>query len=251
MGQTSMPTLKFPKTTEPLWHKWDRKAQKCGLLSTVHAVNGDQYTGEWWDNLKHGKGIQKWHKTGAIYSGDWQFGKRHGYGIYGVPNPSGVGYRKVYAGWWQNDKMDGFGVKFFSETEYYEGDWYAGRRQGWGRMYYKDGSIYEGQWFEDAPNGTGMLRFKNENRYEGSWKNGKKHGPGKFIYLETGQLYEGFWVADAAKCGTMIDFGREEAPLPTRYPIPKGELADPEGVLDEAVRKLKTTEEYISHSQKK
>lgn len=61
----------------------------------------------------------------------------------------------------------------------------------------------------------------NENRYEGTWKDGKKHGPGKFFYLDKGQLFEGFWVADVPKSGTMIDCGREAAPAPTQYPIPK------------------------------
>lgn len=50
-----MPVVKYPRAAEPLWHEWDRKAQKDGLRHTVYAVNGDQYTGEWLDNLKHGK----------------------------------------------------------------------------------------------------------------------------------------------------------------------------------------------------
>lgn len=50
-----MPVIKHPKIIEPFFHEWDRKAQKCGLRHTVYAVNGDQYTGEWQDNLKHGK----------------------------------------------------------------------------------------------------------------------------------------------------------------------------------------------------
>lgn len=60
-----------------------------------------------------------------------------------------------------------------------------------------------------------------ENRYEGSWKNNKKNGPGKFFYLDRGQLYEGVWVDDIPKCGEMTDFGRDGAPAPTQYPIPK------------------------------
>jgi len=61
----------------------------------------------------------------------------------------------------------------------------------------------------------------NENRYEGSWRDDKKNGPGKFYYLTHGQLYEGVWVDDVAKCGTMKDFDRNNAPEPTQYPIPK------------------------------
>lgn len=50
-----MPHLKEAHKTEPLWHTWDYKAQKKGLRHTVYSVNGDQYTGEWLDNKKHGE----------------------------------------------------------------------------------------------------------------------------------------------------------------------------------------------------
>lgn len=55
----------------------------------------------------------------------------------------------------------------------------------------------------------------------GTWSDGQKNGHGKFFYLDRGQLYEGFWVDGIAKCGTMLDFGREAAVRPTVYPIPK------------------------------
>lgn len=48
-----------------------------------------------------------------------------------------------------------------------------------------------------------------------------KNGPGRFFHLDHGQLFEGFWVDNIAKCGTMIDFGRDEAPEPTQFPIPQ------------------------------
>lgn len=66
----------------------------------------------------------------------------------------------------------------------------------------------------------------NENRYEGTWKDDKKNGPGKFYYLTHGQIYEGIWLEDVAKCGTMKDFDRENAPEPTQYPIPKVSLVN-------------------------
>lgn len=49
-----MPITKPPKTKEPLWKEWDRRAQKKGQLNTVYSVNGDHYTGEWNDNKKNG-----------------------------------------------------------------------------------------------------------------------------------------------------------------------------------------------------
>uniref|UniRef100_K7FDR4 MORN repeat-containing protein 3 n=1 Tax=Pelodiscus sinensis TaxID=13735 RepID=K7FDR4_PELSI len=154
-----MPIVKYPRAVEPFWYEWDRKAQKCGLRHTIYAVNGDHYTGEWLDNLKHGKGTQTWKSTRAIYNGDWKFGKRDGYGTYSIPDPITKEYKKVYSGWWKNDKKCGYGIKFYSDMEYYEGEWSRGKRSGWGRMYYQDGSIYEGQWLEDQHSGQGMLRL--------------------------------------------------------------------------------------------
>lgn len=61
----------------------------------------------------------------------------------------------------------------------------------------------------------------NHNRYEGSWKDGMKHGPGKFLYLDKGQIYTGYWIQDIAKSGNLEDFGREKAPNPPAFPVPK------------------------------
>ncbi|XP_069820112.1 MORN repeat-containing protein 3 [Dendropsophus ebraccatus] len=229
-----MPFVKYPKSIEPPWKDWDRKAQKSGLRHTVYSVNGDQYTGEWLNNKKHGKGIFTWKSTKSIYEGEWKNGKRSGFGTYSEREPNTGEYVKVYSGGWKNDKKHGYGTHFFTDKEYYEGDWEAGERSGWGRMYFANGDIYEGEWREDKYCGQGMLRLANENRFEGSWKGGKKHGPGKFFYLDKGQMYEGIWVEDIPKCGTMVDFGRAEAPSPTKYPIPEVKVADPEGVLEAA-----------------
>lgn len=61
----------------------------------------------------------------------------------------------------------------------------------------------------------------NGNWYEGSWREGKKSGRGKLYYPDKGQLYEGFWVDGDAKCGTLSDFGRDEAAMLTKFPIPQ------------------------------
>ncbi|XP_014402540.1 PREDICTED: MORN repeat-containing protein 3 isoform X3 [Myotis brandtii] len=86
-------------------------------------------------------------------------------------------------------------------------------------------------------------RLKNGNRYEGYWQGGLKNGPGRFFHLDHGQLFEGFWVDNIAKCGTMIDFGRDEAPAPTQFPIPQVKIVDPDGVLEEALAMFKKKEE--------
>ncbi len=49
-----MPHLKEDKKSHPLWREWDEKAQKKGVRNTVFSVNGDEFTGEWLHNKKHG-----------------------------------------------------------------------------------------------------------------------------------------------------------------------------------------------------
>ncbi|XP_027431482.1 MORN repeat-containing protein 3 isoform X7 [Zalophus californianus] len=96
--------------------------------------------------------------------------------------------------------------------------------KGWDRKAQKNGlrhqvyavsdDCYVGEWKDN-------MKHENGNRYEGCWRRGMKNGSGRFFHLDHGQLFEGFWVDDVAKCGTMIDFGRDEAPEPTQFPIPK------------------------------
>nr|CAB3263907.1 MORN repeat-containing protein 3-like [Phallusia mammillata] len=238
-----MPHVSQPKLSEPLWHSWDYKAQKKGLRHTVYSVNGDEFTGEWLDNKKHGKGTYKWKSTGGIYDGDWKNGKRNGFGTLSFPDKKAGKFKKQYSGGWKNDMKHGYGTFFYNDVEYYEGEWFADNRCGWGRMYFADGSVYEGEWDEDKCNGRGMLKLDNENRYEGEWKGGKKNGRGQFFYLDTGQLYEGVWVDDVPKCGAMTDFGRDGAPEPTVYPIPKVELVNSVDVLSSAEKSLLSDED--------
>ncbi|XP_007128859.1 MORN repeat-containing protein 3 isoform X2 [Physeter macrocephalus] len=238
-----MPISKCRPKSEPLWKAWDQKAQKNGPRHQVFAVNGDHYVGKWKDNMKHGKGTQVWRKNGAIYEGDWKFGKRDGYGTLSLSDQETGKYRRVYSGWWKGDKKCGYGIQFFGPKEYYEGDWCGNQRSGWGRMYYSNGDIYEGQWRNNKPEGEGMLRLKNGNRYEGNWQRGMKNGLGRFFHLDHGQLFEGLWVDNIAKCGTMIDWGRDEAPKPTQFSIPEVKILDPDGVLAEALATFKKTQE--------
>ena len=117
-----MPIQKVGRKRDPLWKEWDRLAQKEGERKTVYAVGGDEYTGEWKDNMKHGdldvhgrpseityqtcialgKGVQVWKKSGSRYDGDWCEGKRHGFGMYSVFRDEQQ--MKEHSGGWKNDK---------------------------------------------------------------------------------------------------------------------------------------------------
>ncbi|XP_068191470.1 MORN repeat-containing protein 3 [Antennarius striatus] len=204
------------------------------LLHTVYAPNGNEYTGEWKNHKKHGKGIQVWKKSGSIYDGDWKYGKPNGYGTYSVLPPGENKYVVRYFGAWKNGKKHGIGTYYYSNLSFYEGEWIENLRSGWGIMRYENADIYEGEWMNDETHGQGTYQFVNGNWYEGSWREGKKSGRGKFCYSDKGQLYEGVWVDGIAKCGTLSDFGREEATTPTKHPIPQVGLVDMELVVQDA-----------------
>lgn len=53
--QLAMPFLKRPPTSPPLSTLLDIKSQKCGLRHTVFSASGNEYTGEWQNNKKHGE----------------------------------------------------------------------------------------------------------------------------------------------------------------------------------------------------
>ncbi|XP_056288386.1 MORN repeat-containing protein 3 isoform X2 [Pseudoliparis swirei] len=230
-----MPHLKTSQTNQLLTTLSDTQSKKSGLRCTVYSVSGNEYTGEWLNNKKHGKGSQVWKKSGAIYNGDWKFGKRDGYATLSVLLPETKEYARKHCGEWKNGKKHGYGMHFYKSSSVYEGEWSEDQRSGWGRMYYNtSGDIYEGEWLKDRNHGQGTIRFANGNWYEGSWRDGKKNGTGKFFYPDKGQMYEGIWMDGVAKCGTMSDFGRNEALTPTKYLIPQLQLVDMQSVLSEA-----------------
>jgi hypothetical protein len=90
--------------------------------------------------------------------------------------------------------------------------------------------------------------LENGNRYEGIWERGMKNGHGRFFHLDHGQLFEGYWVDNVAKCGTMIDFGRDEAPEPTQFPIPK--VGSPPGALKPEKQKPASKLGVVAHAFK-
>ncbi|KAM6902107.1 MORN repeat-containing protein 3 [Xenentodon cancila] len=234
-----MPFIKSSKKNPPFSKLKDILSQKCGLRHTVFSVSGNEYTGEWLDNKKHGKGTQVWRKTGVIYAGEWKFGKRDGYGTFSVLLPESKEFSRKYSGEWKNGKKHGYGTYFYNNSAVYEGDWSEDQRSGWGRMHYLNGDLYEGEWINDKNNGRGLMIFSNGNWYDGTWRDGKKNGDGKLFYPKKGLVYEGFWVDGIARCGTLSDFGRNEASAPAKYSFPKLHLVDVQLVLSEAQSALR------------
>lgn len=227
--------MSLTKTSRSRWEDLEKKTQKNGLRHTFYSPNGDKYTGEWRDNLRHGRGAQVWMRARMMYNGEWKMNKRDGFGAVYKMQPSTQKYLLVYTGNWKNDKKEGIGTFIYSSSAQYDGEWAENKRSGWGRMAHEDGNVYEGHWLGDRPNGQGVLLLRNGNRYEGSMKNGKKHGHGRFIYTDKGQVYEGFWVDDIPKCGTLCEYDRENTPTPQRNPIPLVVLKGVPAVLQDGL----------------
>uniref|UniRef100_A0A061SQ16 MORN repeat-containing protein 3 n=1 Tax=Tetraselmis sp. GSL018 TaxID=582737 RepID=A0A061SQ16_9CHLO len=221
---------------EQMWKGWDRKAQKEGQRHTVYWPTGEQYTGSWKDNKRHGKGTVIY-KNGDKYEGDWENGLRHGLGTLWIFLEGKYVVR--YNGGWHRDRPAGNGVFFGGEGELYEGDFSKGRRSGRGRQTIGGrpvdgfgGTVYEGEWDNDMKNGRGTLTKPNGDVFEGMWKDNMRHGRGTYYFTEKGMRYDGVWENDVAKCGTYSEI--EESPPGARGTIPVLEVLDPGQVLKDA-----------------
>uniref|UniRef100_T1ITY5 MORN repeat-containing protein 3 n=1 Tax=Strigamia maritima TaxID=126957 RepID=T1ITY5_STRMM len=198
--------------------KWE-KANLTGLRHLVFTTRGDEYRGEWKDNLKHGNGHYKWKNSGAIYEGTWENNKKNGFGVLSVPAKDQ--YLRKYVGHWKDNKFHGYGTLSYTRDEYYEGEFLDSSRHGWGKMHWANGDVYEGEWQNDKRHGRGMLDIANGQRVECHWFKDKKVGPGKHYFPLTGQLLRGYWTDDVCRSGTIEDLDWRSAPNKTPFPIPK------------------------------
>ncbi|MDR2474375.1 MAG: hypothetical protein LBD45_00820 [Bacteroidales bacterium] len=160
---------------------------------------GDEYTGEWKNNMLHGKGFYKW-ASGAEYDGEWKNGKRNGKGYnkwadgrecdgeWKNDNAHGAGIFKwkdgsVFEGTFKNGYMDK-GIKKYAKGEIIsvqEGVWANNEAKFTGKITYADGGILEGE------NNSGKIKGKltyPDHRFEGVWETKKG------IFIRTGILYD-------------------------------------------------------------
>ena len=129
--------------------------------------NGDQYEGDFVENVKEGKGVYNY-SNGDKYEGDFF-----------------------------DDVKEGSGVYSYKNGERYEGEFKNGFADGRGAYYYEDGEKYVGDYKDDKRNGHGIYFYSNGDKYIGEFLNGKKHGKGilydkygnkkKDLYFENGE----------------------------------------------------------------
>jgi hypothetical protein len=218
-------------------------AQKEGTRRLVVEAKGATYSGEWKDNLRHGKGERTWQTARGqtlVYDGEWHEGKRHGKGtLYRLSRTTG-GREVVYEGDWAGDSQHGNGTWHMPNGDVYSGQLERGKRQGYGTYRFANGDVYEGQFFDDCQEGLGTLFMAHgQEKYVGEWSHGRKHGRGEFHFSGKGKVYRGVWADGHAKCGEMIDVASPTMPGAVR--LPELELRDPVAVLEESEQRTLTT----------
>ncbi|XP_051150671.1 phosphatidylinositol 4-phosphate 5-kinase 4-like isoform X2 [Andrographis paniculata] len=156
--------------------------------------NGDYYTGNWADNLPHGKG-KYWWTDGCMYTGEWFKGKMMGKGTFSWPSGA------IYDGNFKSGFMDGEGTYTGSNGGVYKGSWVMNLKHGHGAKEYEIGDVYDGQWSRGWQEGEGKYQWKDGTFYTGEWKRGKMCGLGKMFWPD-GKVYEGNWE-DGMPKGTL------------------------------------------------
>ena len=122
--------------------------------------DGTQYTGEWVNGWRHGRGWCKW-KDGRGYAGQWIRGQPEGPGKFTWPDGS-----------------------------WYHGEVVNGLRQGRGKLKYANGNVYEGDWEAGVKHGVGRWISNGEDKdrstvYVGAYVNGLAEGHGSMSWPTT------------------------------------------------------------------
>ena len=151
---------------------------------TLICVDGRSYTGEYSNNLRHGKGIfiTKEGRNGYKYEGMWKMNKQSGHGVC-------TWRGAVYEGQYEKGLKHGKGKCTWSDRRLYQGDWCNDLRHGEGVEVWPDGMKYTGEYSNNVRQGRGVFSG-NGYRYEGEWKNNWKHGQCVETWHD-GKKYEG------------------------------------------------------------
>eukprot|EP00898_Chlorokybus_atmophyticus_P006387 jgi/Chlat1/674/Chrsp104S00016 len=232
-----------------------------GPRHAVYGPNGGSYTGEWRNNLKHGKGVLEY-RSGALYEGEFASGVRHGSGTLWAPplkdstqpvNPHSSSRRRrvAYHGEWANNKREGKGISYNEEGDRYEGEWRDGLRHGYGCQIWggrpgdrMGADVYEGEWREGQRCGQGTMTYGNGDQYVGHWRSDMKEGAGVYTYAASGRRYEGVWRGDSPVCGT---YSNDENGSASMTALPTLKLKDPEGMLEARGREETANRVLMSH----
>ena len=89
-----------------------------------------RYVGQWSENHPHGRGVY-YYANGDQYSGEWKNGVRHGAGTLTTE-------KGVYEGAFFNNKKHGFGILDLPNGDHFEGMFVDDMKEGEGVHFYFD-----------------------------------------------------------------------------------------------------------------
>ncbi len=106
--------------------KWEGTGQ-------VSLEDGEFYSGEFKNDLPHGKGIYIW-PNGYVYDGEWENGKKNGMGVF-----FNIRQKWRYEGQFKDDRRNGSGIFHHDDGDFYIGGFENGKRHGFGSLNSADG----------------------------------------------------------------------------------------------------------------
>lgn len=108
---------------------------------------GSKYSGEFLDNLFHGKGMY-FFEGGDYFSGQFKEGLPSGWGVY-VYAAENKQKGDRYVGQFKEGQAHGRGTTFFKMGAVYFGEYSLGLPDGLGTFIHQDGlTVYEGEWLK-------------------------------------------------------------------------------------------------------
>ncbi|KAL3660088.1 hypothetical protein V7S43_015010 [Phytophthora oleae] len=215
------------------------QTQRHGKGKCTYA-NGDEYEGDWRDDLRCGQGVMRYSNSQGVYAGEWEEDRRHGFGIYEyhvLESSNGwstLRQSKKYEGQWIRDRKHGPGTLTFSDDTKLVGLWvddildtrersclegyddgqnglcrYVGEvcdgvPHGQGESTHEaSGEVYEGGWVTGRRSGHGVATLRDGSVYRGEWRSGRRNGYGVFNDARTRARYDGKWVG-GVRCGRGV-----------------------------------------------
>lgn len=143
----------------------EEKAEK----EMVKAKTG--YTGQKNDaGQKHGKGHMIY-PSGNEYDGEWKNNIKHGYGVHTFTDGH------IYTGEFDEDRRHGQGTMNYPDGAFYKGGWEVSDRGGYGVFHFADGAKYDGEWKKNVFHGQGTYTLASGKLlHSGRYENGKFMG---------------------------------------------------------------------------
>ena len=195
-----------------------------GLLRTS---TGEEYVGQWKNNLRHGRGQQVFVSQAAdgsngaggglspteeqsVYVGSWQDDLMHGRGSLYIESRQ-VKLTTMFARGKANTEIKGKGrLEDYGQQSVYSGDLSSLTiLNGVGQLVYHDGSSYQGTFVNGLPEGLGRKIESDGSVHIGYYVRGQRYGKGMSVTAD-GVVEKGVWVKDRKEGMVLREKGGQQ-----------------------------------------